>query len=138
MMKEYQSRLYRIWAGMKSRCFTDSDTNFKKYGARGILVCPEWNDYKAFKLWAEASGYNESLQIDRIDSNGNYSPENCRWVTAKTNQNNRRNNRRVTLFGRTQTVHQWCDEFKIKYGIVWDRIYSGWSYERAITTPKLK
>lgn len=90
-----KERLYRVWLGMRERCNNPNHNRFQDYGGRGITVCPEWNDYSVFRKWAFATGYDPNAPrgkctIDRIDVNGNYCPENCRWVDMKTQCQNQR------------------------------------------------
>jgi hypothetical protein len=80
-----RTRLYTIWCGMRQRCNNPNKEAFKHYGGKGVTVCPEWEKYSEFKKWALANGYADNLCIDRIDSNGNYAPDNCRWITASEN-----------------------------------------------------
>ena len=87
------TRIYETWCGMKKRCYNPNSKSYKDYGERGIVVCDEWkNDFLSFYNWSVQNGYGENLQIDRIDTNGNYEPSNCRWITHAEQQRNRRNN----------------------------------------------
>ena len=85
------TRLYRIWNNMKNRCYRKSYHAYNHYGGRGITICNEWlHDFQAFYDWAMANGYRDDLSIDRIDSNGNYCPKNCRWATMTEQNKNKR------------------------------------------------
>lgn len=110
------NRLYNIWRGMKKRCTLPSDKDYKNYGGRGISLCSEWlNDFLTFYNWAINNGYSEELTIDRINYDGNYEPSNCRWVTIKEQNNNKRSNIFFTYKGKTQSMSKWCDEFGVSY-----------------------
>ena len=109
---------------------------YKHYGARGIVVCDEWkNNFEPFYDWAMTNGYEENLTIDRIDTNGNYEPSNCRWATMKEQSNNRRNNRTLTYNGQCKNVTQWAEEKGINPRTLSTRLGRGWSIERALETP---
>ncbi len=104
-----QKRLRRIWIGMKQRCFNSSCKEYKYYGLRGVTITKEWlEDFEVFYQWAIANGYRNDLTIDRISSNGNYEPSNCRWITIQDQQRNRRNNVRLTVNGVTHSVAEWA------------------------------
>lgn len=86
------ARLFKVWVSMKQRCFNPNSQVYAYYGGRGISVCSEWvQSFEAFENWSFLHGYKEGLEIDRINNNGNYDPNNCRWVTHKQNCQNRRN-----------------------------------------------
>jgi hypothetical protein len=122
---------------MKRRCYAKNDDAYPYYGARGITICDEWlADYEAFKAWSLGYGYADDLTIDRIDGDKGYSPDNCRWVTRKVQQNNLRSNRLITYEGETRTVSEWSEKVGIKAATLSGRLnYSGYSNERALTEP---
>ena len=133
---ETKTRLFNIWSGMKERCSREKHHEYQNYGGRGITVCEEWiDDFLAFKDWAMANGYQEGLTIDRIDVNGNYEPKNCRWVTKKEQNNNRRNNHTLTYNDQTHTISQWSEITGIGKSTILERIKLGWSVEDALTKP---
>lgn len=135
----YGTRLYKIWANMKSRCFNPNTINFKNYGGRGITVCEDWLVFDGFKDWALKNDYNDRLQIDRIDNDKNYTPNNCRWVLPKINSSNKRNNLIFTYKNKTQCLKMWAEELNIDYILLYNRIIvRKWSFEKAILTPLIK
>lgn len=133
---ERYTRLYRIWIGMKSRCFNKNNHAYSHYGQREIVVCDEWkNDYLCFKNWAMDNGYTDGLTIDRIDVNGNYEPSNCRWITYLEQENNRTNNNLITYKNKTKTISEWARETGINKNTIWARLFRyGWSVEKALST----
>ena len=106
------TRIYRIWSGIKTRCLNKNDNSYKYYGERGIKICEEWkNSFEIFYNWAISNGYKEDLTIDRINNNGNYCPENCRWITMKEQNRNKRNNLIIELDGEAKTLAEWGEMY---------------------------
>ena len=132
-----RDRLYYIWRGMKERCFCKTNKEYPTWGGRGIVVCDDWkDDYAAFRDWALENGYADDLTIDRIDVNGNYCPNNCRWVDWKTQAANRRDTMHFSINGEDKTLPQLADEYGIMYTTLYQRVCKyKWPIEKAISTP---
>ena len=127
-----QTKLYPIWSQMKQRCQNPNNAAFENYGGRGIVVCDEWLKFKTFYDWAMNNGYSEGLCLDRIDNDKGYSPDNCRWVSHKMNNDNRRSTIRISFNGETHTLKEWSEILNIERHILYKRIYvSNWSIEDA-------
>lgn len=130
------TRLYRIWCDMKNRCYNENVNNYHSYGGRGIKVCNEWLDPSSFFSWAKDSGYTDELTLDRIDVNGDYEPNNCKWITLTEQQWNKTTSFFIEIDGETKCLREWCNEFGSEYKTVHHRIkYLGWEPKRALTTP---
>ena len=132
----FGTRIYNTWAHMKQRCYNHKNASFKHYGAKGIKVCEEWQKFVPFCDWAISNGYDDSLTLDRIDNNKDYSPENCRWVTIEVQNNNKSDTNLITYNGKTQSIAKWAKELNIKYTTLNKRILiSKMPIEKAFTTP---
>lgn len=135
---ESHSRIYKTWDGMIARCTKKNRPDFDRYGGRGIVVCEEWlNDFQAFKTWALANGYDDTLTIERKDNSGPYRPDNCCWVTNKVQSSNRRTTVHLMAFGETKTQKEWAADPRAKVhemGIM-RRLRRGMSPEEAIASP---
>lgn len=131
------TRLYILYTSMKMRCSEkNKGRNRKDYYEKGIRVCEEWkSSFLNFYIWAITNGYNDNLSIDRIDSNGNYEPANCRWVSMPEQQRNKSNNRFYTYNGKTQILAEWGREYNISYDRLFKRLKKGWTFEDALLTP---
>ena len=103
----HHKKIYQVWYNMKNRCENRKNRKFEYYGGRGITICDEWQDFDVFYKWCMESGYSEDLTIDRIDSNGNYEPSNCRWITLEEQQRNKRNNFCIICNGESKTITEW-------------------------------
>lgn len=131
--REKTSETYKSWQGMIQRCTNPKNKHYHCYGGRGIIICKRWLEFENF---LEDMGERpEGYQIDRINNNRNYCKSNCRWVTSKENNRNRRDNIFITYKNKTQLLIEWAEETGIPYRTLWNRIVLlGWSIERALTT----
>lgn len=125
------TRLYRIWKDMRRRCGRNPKRN-RHYGERGIKVCEEWTEFEVFQKWALANGYTDEMSIERIDNDGHYTPNNCKWIPIKEQPFNTRRVILVTIDGVTKPVGQWADQLGISRSTVYGRISKGYSLEDAL------
>ena len=126
--------IYDTWNRMMHRCYDIKHHKYPRYGDRGIVICDEWkNNYNSFYKWAIENGFKLGLSIDRINNDGNYEPNNCRWTTRKEQMNNTSRNRFITLNNETHTLAEWCEKLGIKYNTASSRLYRGKSAEEALT-----
>jgi hypothetical protein len=124
---------------MKRRCYNPNSDWWELYGGKGVRVCDEWlgkYGFINFRDWALSNGYADNLTIDRINSDGNYEPSNCRWATPKEQNFNTNRTLFATINGVTKPMMEWCEEYGIAYQCVRARLRRGWSIETAITTHK--
>lgn len=136
-------RIYNIYCTMKARCYSQHNSNYHNYGARGIIVCDEWmgeHGAENFIKWAYENGYDENAKfgectLDRIDVNGNYEPSNCRWISVKEQANNTRLTIFLTYKGETKSASEWSEITGISKNTINGRKRKGWSDERCLETP---
>ena len=121
------TRLYRIWVNMKDRVFNTNSDRYKYYGDRGITICEEWLDVQNFYDWAMSNGYeeNKGLSIDRIDNDGGYSPENCRWVTRTIQSRNKRIQKNNTSGYKGVSFVKKANKYKAQIKVNREKIYLG-------------
>lgn len=130
------TKLYRVWRGIVTRCTNPNCKSFPDYGGRGISVCEAWLTFEGFYEWAIKAGYREGLQIDRKKNDGNYEPGNCSWVSQKENENNRRDTVMLTYNGKEKPLSILADECGINRRVLYDRIFKyGFSVEEAVSLP---
>lgn len=125
--------VYGLWAAMVARCTKPRNSAYRLYGGRGITVCERWRNFAYFLQ--DMGEPPEGGTLDRIDNDGPYSPENCRWATTKQQCNNRRSSVWLSFNGETRTEAEWADLMGIHKGTLWNRLNRGWTVERALTTP---
>lgn len=130
------TRLRYIYDNMKSRCNNKNNKNYKNYGGRGITICNEWlneeNGFETFYKWAINNGYAKKLTIDRINNDGNYEPNNCRWTNFREQIINRRNMKKFNYNGIIKTLPEFAKQYNIALPTLKDRIRRGWNIERAL------
>lgn len=127
------SSVYKVWAGMKDRCLNKKNKFYCHYGERGIKVCTRWLVFENFI--ADMGPRKRGLTIERINNEGDYEPSNCRWVTRKVQQRNRRCSINLTVGGRTACISQWADERCMNRNTIVGRLKAGWTHEKAVMTP---
>lgn len=130
-----KTRLYGIWNGMIMRCSNPRVVAYKNYGGRGISVCDEWRSSDAFISWALSNGYEDQLQIDRIDNDGDYCPENCRWVTPAINSRNRRVSRIIKIDDEQYNLVDLAAKAGISVGSMHRRLAVGCSEDELLLSP---
>lgn len=135
-------RLYRVWQGMKERCYNKNNKAYKSYGGKGIKVCPEWeHNYLCFKAWAYENGYDDNAHylkctLDRIDNGKDYSPDNCRWVyDFKEQCRHKTTNNLISYNGETHCLQEWAEILGIHYSALAQRQRAGWSDEEIVKIP---
>lgn len=129
-------RLYNVYHNMIARCYNEKFKFYYRYGGRGIIVCKEWFDeFICFYNWAISSGWEDGLEIERVNNDGNYEPTNCKWVTRKQNVRNRNNTSMIEISGNKIPLAEVAEKFGLNYGTLWQRIYKlKWPIEKAINT----
>lgn len=125
-----RDRLYGVWAGMLTRTRNPNADNYKYYGGRGISVCDDWLRYENFRDWALNNGYDDMADhgkctIDRVDDDGDYCPNNCRWVSASVQANNQRSNKLLTYNGETHNIKEWSVKLNINYSTLKKYVRNG-------------
>lgn len=126
--------LKKVWRQMHHRCEVPSDQRYPRYGGRGISVDKQWAEFEPFSRWAYENGYEKGLSIERIDNNGPYAPNNCRWASRKEQANNTSRNHVVEWRGEERTIAEWSELTGIQQGTIWKRLFLGWSAEQVFTT----
>lgn len=132
--KMSKTKIYMVWINMHSRCYKNNHPEYKRYGERGIRVCDKWQTFEGF-FEDMGTTYKEGLSIDRINVNGNYCKENCRWADNITQQKNRRTTKFYTLNGETETFTYFCRKYNVNYELARGRLRMGWDIEKIFTTP---
>lgn len=132
---ESGTRLHRIWSGMKTRCNNKNRDDYYNYGGRGIKYCAEWEVYENFRDWAVNNGYKARLTLDRINVDGDYEPNNCKWSTITEQARNKRNNVKYLFDDKNLTVKEWSNITGLSEDCILYRLSKGWTIGKTLTTP---
>jgi len=130
------SKTYRSWYSIIQRCTNPNNKDYHSYGGRGITICKRWMKFENFLK--DMGEMPKGHQIDRVNNDKGYCRSNCRLVTSKINNRNKRNNHLITYKGKTQCMSAWAEELNINKATLWYRVYYGWSIEKTLTTPVRK
>jgi hypothetical protein len=132
-------RIMTIYYNIKNRCYCENNNRFKDYGGRGIRMCDEWkNNSSLFVKWSLENGYAENMTIDRINNDGDYCPENCRWISMKEQAQNKRTSITFTFYGVTKNLKEWCDCIEENYKKMYGRYHRGYKVFREEDVLKIK
>lgn len=132
----HQHRLYKTWVAMRDRCRRTTHTAYPRYGGRGIYVCEQWMSFPQF-VEDVGSGWDEGLTLDRIDNDGPYSPENCKWSSRKSQSRNRSNTKHLTFGLEMLPVSVWAERIGVSPNTIYLRLRKGWTIEQAVTIPHM-
>lgn len=124
--------IYKVWVSMKGRCLNLNDKDYKHYGGRGITICDRWMDFELF--YKDMGDPPSRMTLERINTNGNYEPGNCKWATQREQANNKRNNVILSYRGTNLTISQWARRLGIRKDTLRYRILHGWTIQRAFAT----
>ena len=129
---ESTGTLYKKWGSIKTRCYNKKIPCYKNYGGRGIKICDDWLKFWNFREWAYKNGYSDGLTLERIDVNGNYEPDNCKWISMAEQQSNKRTSVFITYNGVKKTLSQWSKELGLSKEAIRYRYNVGWTPEECL------
>ena len=132
---ESYSPEYKAWCAMNARCSNPRDANYPRYGGRGIVVCERWaSSFENFH--ADMGPRPPGMSLDRKNNDGNYTPRNCRWATARQQNRNYSRNRVLTWKRKTKSMIEWAEETGLPYSTIESRVRLGWPADRVLSTPR--